>query len=230
MAPSLKAALEDLLRARRLQAESPPLRGERRLYPLGTGVATLDALLGGGFPRGQVSEVYGPSSSGRTGLLLSLVARVTRGGALGAWVDAADRLDPASALSAGVDLGRLLWLRGGRAVSESLSGAATLLGSGLFELVVLDLAGAPEKDVGRLPGTTWLRLQRMIEASTTAFVLLGNHHTAHGPAGVSLAMSPAKPFWSGHPGPGHLFQGLSTDVRVGRHGFRTTPLELPAAH
>src|SRR6266571_4816756 len=110
MQSPLKIALEDLLRGRRLQAEAPPLRGEdRRLSPLPTGVAAIDALLSGGFPRGQVCEVHGPSSSGKTGLVLSLVARSTRRGALAAWVDPLDRLDPASAASAGADLARLLW-------------------------------------------------------------------------------------------------------------------------
>src|SRR5437867_12145170 len=113
MGSALKAALEDLLRARRLQNDAPPLRGEdRRLCRVRTGVAAVDDLLGGGFPRGQVSEIHGPSSSGRTALVLSLVARSTREGALCAWMDGADRLDPASAGSAGVDLERLLWLRG----------------------------------------------------------------------------------------------------------------------
>src|SRR5262245_10734458 len=106
---ALKSALEDLLRTRRLAAEAPPLRGEdRRLRPLGTGVAPIDALLAGGFPRGALSEVHGPASSGRTGLVLALLARSTRGGALAALVDPADRLDPASAAAAGIDLARLL--------------------------------------------------------------------------------------------------------------------------
>jgi hypothetical protein len=227
MPAPLKAVLEDLLRTRRLQTEGPPLRGERRLFPLATGVAALDALLGGGFPRGKVSEVYGPRSSGRTGLLLSLLARVTRGGPLAAWVDTADRLDPTSAHAAGVDLERLFWLRGTGKTSESLSAAATLLGSGLFELLVLDLAELPDLD--RLPGTTWLRFHRMIEDSTAALVILGDRHTPHGPTGVSLAFREAKPFWSGRPGPGHLFQGLSTEVRVGREG-RVASLDLRTPH
>jgi RecA/RadA recombinase len=113
-----KRALEDLLRARRLQADAPPLRGEdRRLRPLSTAIDAVDALLGGGFPRGALSEIHGPASSGRTGVLLALLARTTRGGALGALVDPLDRLDPASAAAAGTDLERLLWLRGPRSAT-----------------------------------------------------------------------------------------------------------------
>ena len=69
---------------------------------LSTGIAGLDDLLRGGFPRGQVSEVHGAASSGRTALVLALVARLTRAGSLVAWVDPGDRLDPASAAAAGV--------------------------------------------------------------------------------------------------------------------------------
>src|SRR5262245_28109771 len=140
----LKAALEDLLRARHLRPEGPPLRGEdRRLSPLPTGLAQVDALLEGGFPRGELSEVHGPASSGRTGLALALTARATRRGMLAAWVDPLDRFDPASAAAAGIDLQRLLWLRGspGRPLAECVAATGTLLGSGLFDVVVLDLVG-----------------------------------------------------------------------------------------
>src|SRR5262245_20701778 len=124
-----KAALEDLLRVRRLQADAPPLRGEARRAPLPTGIAPLDAMLAGGLPRGQLSEIHGPASSGRTGLALAAAAHATRSGTLAAWVDPADRLDPASAAAAGVDLSRLLWLRGdvgagrGRVLADSVSAA-----------------------------------------------------------------------------------------------------------
>ena len=77
-----KRALEDLLRARKLQAQEPPLRCEDyRQRPLVTGAAALDTLLQGGFPRGELSEIHGPASSGRTGVLLSLLARTTAAGA-----------------------------------------------------------------------------------------------------------------------------------------------------
>src|SRR2546426_840535 len=102
MPSALKHTLEDLLRVRRLQADAPPLRGQdRRLSPLPTGVAVVDELLVGGLPRGQVSEVHGPPSAGRTGLVLALASRVTRAGALAGWVDPRDRFDPGTAAGAG---------------------------------------------------------------------------------------------------------------------------------
>jgi hypothetical protein len=235
MRSALKLALEDLLRTRRLQAEAPPLRGEdRRLTILPSGVLPVDNLIGGGFPRGQVSEVHGPASSGRTGLVLALAARTTGGGSLVAWVDPGDSLDPASASEAGVDLARLLWLRGDvraprpRTLMQSVSAVATLLGSGLFDVVVLDIAGLAPTDIRRLPGTTWLRLQRTLEDGPTALVLLADDHVAQGPGGVSIALSPAGARWSGLPGPGRLLRGLGSEARAGRHGSSRAAFELQA--
>ena len=237
MAPSaVKIALEDLLKARRLQADGPPLRGEeQRATPLATGVAGLDELLYGGLPRGQVSEIHGPASSGRTGIALAMVARATRAGALAAWVDPLDRLDPRSAADAGVDLSRPLWLRGEgaarppRALLSAVSALGTLVGSGLFELVTLDLGGVARATLQRLPGATWIRLQRMLETQPGAVLLVADAHVAHGPAGVTLALRGAGATWSGAPGPGRLLRGLSAEARAGRQGWRAAAVELRAS-
>ncbi len=74
------------------------------------GIAEVDELTGG-LPRGGMVELYGPASSGRTGVLLSVMAEMTRKQEVCALVDASDSFDPASAEAAGVDLGRLLWVR-----------------------------------------------------------------------------------------------------------------------
>lgn len=229
---STKAVLEDLLRARRLQSDGPPLRGEdRRLRPLPTGIGTMDALAGGGFPRGQLSEVHGPVSSGRTGLLLALFARLTRGSGLAAFVDPADRFDPASAAAAGIDLARLLWLRGApepRALAPAVSAVGTLAASGLFELVVLDLADASDHEIHRLPGPTWIRLQRAVEETPTALLLLARAHVAFGPGGLTLALRPSGTRWSGPPGPGRLLSGLEAEGRAGLHASRPAAFSLRA--
>jgi recombination protein RecA len=78
-----------------------------------SGVAELDALLGGGFPLGSLVEVCGPASSGRTSLSLSLLAQATRRQEACAFVDVSDALDPMSVAAAGVDMKRLLWVRCG---------------------------------------------------------------------------------------------------------------------
>src|SRR5438105_8257530 len=77
------------------------------------GVAELDAVLGGGFPRGSLVELCGPATSGRTGLVFSLLAQATSRQDACAFVDVSDSLDPVSLAAAGVDLPRLLWVRCG---------------------------------------------------------------------------------------------------------------------
>lgn len=78
-----------------------------------SGVAELDAVLGGGFPRGSLVELCGPASSGRTSLACSLLATATERQEACAFVDVADSLDPVSLAAAGVELARLLWIRCG---------------------------------------------------------------------------------------------------------------------
>lgn len=227
-----RAELEDLLREHRLTSQLPALRGEApRQAVLPSGLSALDSALSGGFPRGQLSEVHGPASSGRTGLLLALLARVTRDGLLVAWVDPGDRLDPASASEAGADLERLLWLRGlppGRGLGEALSATATLLGSGLFELLVLDLAGAPANDLRRLPATSFLRLERLVANTRTALVLLAPVHVAASAGGARLALGAARPQWSGMAGPARLLRGLRVSAAAGRLQPRTVLFDLHA--
>src|SRR5262245_57669361 len=111
-----RADLESLLRARRLDrtltTTLPPPDPHDDLSVAPCGVTSLDARLGGGFPRGQVSELIGPRSSGRASLMLRALAGATARGELTAVVDVLDMLDIDSAAAAGVDLNRLLWIRG----------------------------------------------------------------------------------------------------------------------
>ena len=78
-----------------------------------SGVAELDAVLGGGFPRGSLVELCGPASSGRTGLAFSLLAEATERQEACAFIDVSDSLDPVSLAASGVELRRLLWVRCG---------------------------------------------------------------------------------------------------------------------
>src|SRR5262245_35757698 len=122
MANHALATLENALRARKLDrtltTALPPLE---RLDPgalVPTEVGALDAALRGGLPRGQLSEISGPRSSGRMTLLLQLLAATTQQGEVVALVDTFDRLDVSSAAAAGIDLRRLLWVRG-QAISRT---------------------------------------------------------------------------------------------------------------
>ncbi len=228
-----RADLESLLRARRLDrtltTALQPLdpRDEAAIAP--SGVASLDARLGGGFPRGQVSELAGPRSSGRTSLLLQMIAEATARGELVGLVDALDMLDVESAAAAGVDLDRLLWVRGHvvsnpglcsdlnqRALEQAIRAFTLILQAGNFGLVALDVAEAPVQALRRLPFTTWLRLQRMVEGSQTACLLVGSQPMARSSAGLTLRLAPTGiRDWGLGIGFGDLlFDGLTVEARV----------------
>ena len=75
-----------------------------------SGICEIDELAGG-LPRGCLSEICGPASSGRTSVLLAALAAATRRQEVCALVDTTDALDAVSAAAAGVELERLLWIR-----------------------------------------------------------------------------------------------------------------------
>ena len=196
----------DSASARRSQIESS--LGERlsstlllreRTTPLtaSTGISTLDALTGG-LPRGALSEFSGPTSSGRTGVMLAALANATQREEVCALVDASDSFDPASAAAAGVDLDRLLWVRCGEqksgskqktspfqnsgqpgtgfafshALEQVLKVTDLLLQGGGFGMVVLDLGDIPTESVRRIPLTSWFRFRRAVEPTTTVLLLV----------------------------------------------------------
>src|SRR5512140_1654082 len=121
MASLARADLESLLHTKNLDRTLTRPGTTPDLEHASTGHAGLDARLGGGIPRGQVSELTGPRSSGRTGLMLRLLAAATARGELVALVDALDMLDVESAAAAGIDLDRLLWIRGFVAANPAMS-------------------------------------------------------------------------------------------------------------
>lgn len=188
-----RAQLESLLRDRKLDrtlsTALPPL-GQTSDRVVATGMADVDASLAGGVPRGQISELVGPASSGRTTMMCRLLASATRAGELVAVVDVLDRFDPASASAGGVALDRLLWIRveGDQAVTRSVKALNLVLSAGGFGLVVFDAAGVPPRALGQLPFTTWLRVQRVIEGSDTACVLVADVPVARSPAGLSVRL------------------------------------------
>jgi recombination protein RecA len=101
-AGSVSDLLSGVVPASRLERPAPPT--------VSTGIAALDALTGG-LPRGALTEICGPASSGRSSLLLSVLAEMTARQEVCALVDANDCFDPESAAAAGVDLSRVLWVR-----------------------------------------------------------------------------------------------------------------------
>lgn len=194
-----------------------------------TGLTDWDGPLGGGFPRGHVSEIVGPNSSGRTSVLLQMLAAATARGELVAVVDALDRLDPESAAAAGVDLSRLLWVRGrvvttrvlstdpaSRALEQAIKALTLILQAGNFGLVVFDAGDAPADVLARLPFTTWMRLQRIVEGQPTICLLLGREPMARSAAGLTLKLSPRHQGVARPQIAAGLFRGLEAEARIVR--------------
>jgi hypothetical protein len=170
--------------------------------------------LHGGLPRGQLSEIVGPQSSGRTSLCLQTIASATRRGEIAALVDTFDRLDAASAADAGIDPERLLWVRGHHSqISHALKALNLVLQSGGFGCVVLDLGDAPVVELKRIPFTTWLRVQRVIEGSDTACVLLAPQPLARSAGGLTLMLT-GRTRWTGDADRSRHLTGADVTVRI----------------
>lgn len=180
-----------------------------------SGIAQIDALTGG-LPRGCLTEICGPDSSGRTSLMLSALAAATQRQEICTLIDASDAFDPHSAAAAGIDLERLLWIRCGThspssalsrkrrhggslqewerrcmedPVEQALRAADLLLQSSGFGMVAMDLAGVPLKMARRIPLTTWFRFRRAVENTPTVLLAIGTQPCAQSCASLSLQCS-----------------------------------------
>jgi hypothetical protein len=168
-----------------------------------SGIPAIDGLTGG-FPRGCLTEICGPASSGRTTILLAALAAATRREEYCAVVDSSNALDPHSVAASGVDLDYLLWVRCGENLSpkgsqrkhtsialrnktsrvaehrleHALRVTDLLLGSGGFGLIVLDLADLPAQAARRIPLTIWFRFRRAIEYTPTILLAIEQHPIA----------------------------------------------------
>jgi recombination protein RecA len=107
-----------------------------------TGALSLDLALGvGGLPRGRITEIYGPESSGKTTLCLSVIANAQRAGGLAAFIDAEHAVDPAYAKKIGVNLDDLL-ISQPDSGEEALTIAETLIRSNAVDVLVIDSVAA----------------------------------------------------------------------------------------
>jgi recombination protein RecA len=109
---------------------------------ISTGSLSLDLALGiGGIPRGRVTEIFGPESSGKTTICQHLVAEIQRVGGTAAFIDMEHALDPAYAKRCGVDIDNLLISQPDMG-EQALEIAETLVRSGAVDLVVIDSVAA----------------------------------------------------------------------------------------
>lgn len=175
-----------------------------------TGISEVDAVLGGGIPRGSITELSGTASTGKTSFGLSVIASITQSGAACAWVDVSDALSPESAAAAGVELRRLLWLRTSaerkqRAtdkpwsrLEQALKATDLLLQAGGFAAVVLDMSDVLLQHSMRIPLATWYRFRLAAEQARTALIFLTQAPCAGSCAALALCSEPTciQPFSS----------------------------------
>jgi hypothetical protein len=193
-----------------------------------SGIAAMDALTGG-LPRGCLTEICGPASSGRTTVLLAALAAATRRGEFCVVVDASDALDPQSAAAAGVELDRLLWVRCGenshqaeQRLEQLLRATDLLLESGGFGMIALDLGDLPPQTTRRIPLTTWFRFRRAVEHTPTVLLAIERQSIAGSCSSLLIKLGPIK---VGSPG-----NRISKDSQlpVPTHAKLLTGLEITA--
>ncbi len=116
--------------------------GSKGISVIPTGNLLIDRALGvGGFPRGRIIEVYGPESSGKTTLTLSVIAQAQKSGGLAAFIDVEHALDPIYSRKLGVNLEDLLVSQPSSG-EEALRICETLVRSNALDVVVLDSVAA----------------------------------------------------------------------------------------
>ena len=195
------------------------------------GIAPLDALLSG-IPRGRITEVIGPVSSGKTTVAAAFASAASRRGEVVGWVDVAGAFDPRSLEATGADLARILWVSFAKRPERSidaprrtfinkererrneLKAAELMLEAGGFGLVIIDF-GAMRFP---LPQSASLRLARAAERSGTAVLALASHRICGTFAALTLAMSKHRACFSRIKSDAPaLFDGLRLEAAVERN-------------
>ena len=218
---------------------SPFQYHDRRIVEtVSAGIPPID-LLTGGFPRGSLTEIYGPPCSGRTSLLISALASRTAASEVCALVDARDAFDPHSAEAAGVRLRQLLWVRC-RNADQAFRATDLLIQGGGFGMIALDLSDEPPQAVRYVPLQVWFRFRRAVEYTPTILVVLEQESNAKSCASLVLRLDAHETRWSQTSGsageivlphsPGCLLDGSKSHAeiirsRMKREGNRLIPQE-----
>ena len=132
-----------------------------KIESISTGSISLDAALGiGGIPRGRVTEIYGPESSGKTTLTLHIIAEAQKTGGYAAFIDAEHAMDPEYAKKLGVDTDNLLISQPDTG-EQALDITETLVRSGALDIIVIDSVAAlvPKAELDGDMGDSHMGLQ-----------------------------------------------------------------------
>ena len=190
---------------------------------LSTGIDEIDALTGG-LPRGAITEIFGPASSGRTSLMFSLLAYATNRQETCALVDTNDVFSPTAATSAGIDFDRLLWIRCAGNLEHAFKATDLLLHAGGFGLVILDLGDVAGKDARRIITSWWYRFRRTVEDRPTSITVISEEACTRSCAALTLELTGAGE-WSRATEPSAVAPGKSNVIQM----RKLTPVTQPFA-
>ncbi len=163
---------------------------------LSSGLPALDQELGG-IPFGALTYIYGAAGTGRAALRNAILAASTRTGRLCALVDGADAFDPESALEAGVELSRLVWVRCRGSLDVAFQAADVLLQAGGFGVVVLDLCSCSSRALNRVPPSWWYRFRRAVESASSAMLVLSERAQSLQASELAVELALNQPIWQG---------------------------------
>ncbi len=153
--------------------------------------------IGVAFTRGSVVELSGEPSAGKTSLMLSLLSKLTQTGEICAVVDSANSFDPCSAVSSGVEIENLLWVKCGGDLEKAFMAADYLVQAKGFGVIWLDLNGLSRKQIGMVPKTYWYRYRTRIKETPTVFMVTTEDAVAGSASQQSFLLSRERTIWSG---------------------------------
>lgn len=153
--------------------------------------------IGLAFTRGSLAEIAGGAGSGKTSLLLSLLAKLTAAGEICAVVDSCDSFDPCSAVLAGVVLENLLWVKCGGRLEKAFMAADYLVQAKGFGVVWLNLSGLPQRQLRMVPKTYWYRYRTRIRETPILFLVTAEEPVTGSASQQSFTFSLDRAGWSG---------------------------------
>lgn len=163
------SAAPQIVELRRILAERYPQRAGTGSSCIPTGWPPLDSLLGGGLPKGAITQLLVPNiSSGGAIALHEIIEAMHDISQYVALIDSQDCFEPVA------DHPHLLWIRCHN-ILQALKATDLILRDGNLSLVILDFKETVDKELRKIPGSTWYRFQRIIEESRNTLLTITRH-------------------------------------------------------
>jgi hypothetical protein len=153
--------------------------------------------LGLALARGSVSEIIGPMSSGKSSLVLSVLAHLTQRGEICAMVDACNGFNPYVAVSIGVTLENLLWSKGDGSIVNAFKAASFLAQAKGFGAIWLNLNGFESLTLRKIPNSYWYHFKNLVKDTSTLFLVTAEEVVVGSATTRSYLMTRFRSRWSG---------------------------------